>query len=180
MRQDFLSSHRNSSFLIAGNHKPGLRSVDEAIRRRFHLIQFTVTIPPDERDDTPTQQLQAEWPGILAWAIDGCADWLEQGLRLPEVVTAATGAYRESQECICGLDRGACEWDANAWKSKTALFESWSKWAVTAGEYVRTRPRFLDALEARGFQPHRKPGAGQRGFLRLKIKLTATGLSWSA
>jgi phage/plasmid-associated DNA primase len=24
--------------IIAGNHKPELRSVDEAIRRRFHLV----------------------------------------------------------------------------------------------------------------------------------------------
>ena len=180
MRQDFFEFTPQFKLLIAGNHKPGLRSVDEAIRRRFHLIPFTVTIPPDERDDTLTQQLQAEWPGILAWAIDGCADWLEQGLRPPEVVTAATGAYLESQDAFAAWIEEACERDANAWESKTALFESWSKWAATAGEYVGTRPRFLDALEARGFQPHRKPGTGDRGFLGLKIKLSATGLSWSA
>jgi len=31
--------------MIVGNHKPSLSSVDEAIRRRFHLVPFTVTIP---------------------------------------------------------------------------------------------------------------------------------------
>ena len=49
--------------LISGNHKPGLRSVDEAIRRRFHLIPFTVTIPPEERDPELAEKLKAEWPG---------------------------------------------------------------------------------------------------------------------
>ena len=50
--------------MIAGNHKPSLRSVDEAIRRRMHLIPFTVTIPPDERDGQLVEKLKDEWGGI--------------------------------------------------------------------------------------------------------------------
>src|SRR5262249_42358551 len=46
MRQDFFEYIPQFTLIIMGNHKPGLRSVDEAIRRRFHLIPFTVTIPP--------------------------------------------------------------------------------------------------------------------------------------
>ena len=33
------------TLMIYGNFKPGLKSVDEAIRRRMKLIPFTVTIP---------------------------------------------------------------------------------------------------------------------------------------
>src|SRR5262249_3002281 len=50
MRQDFFEYLPQFQLIIAGNHKPGLKSVDEAIRRRFNLIPFTVTIPPGERD----------------------------------------------------------------------------------------------------------------------------------
>ena len=75
MRQDFFEYTPQFKLIIAGNHKPGLRSVDEAIRRRFNLIPFTVTIPPDERDQQIGDKLKAEWPGILAWMIAGCADW---------------------------------------------------------------------------------------------------------
>ena len=46
MRQDFFEFDAQLKLFIAGNHKPGLTSVDEAIRRRFHLIPFTVTIGP--------------------------------------------------------------------------------------------------------------------------------------
>ena len=35
MRQDFFEFTPQFKLLIAGNHKPGLRSVDEAIRRRL-------------------------------------------------------------------------------------------------------------------------------------------------
>ncbi len=37
MRDDFLDFRPAFKLFIAGNHKPSLRSVDEAIRRRFHL-----------------------------------------------------------------------------------------------------------------------------------------------
>jgi putative DNA primase/helicase len=50
MRQDFFEYDPQFTLLIAGNHKPGLRSVDEAIRRRFHLIPFAVTIAAADRD----------------------------------------------------------------------------------------------------------------------------------
>jgi putative DNA primase/helicase len=50
MRQDFFEFLPAFKLFIAGNHKPSLRSVDEAIRRRFHLVPFAVTIPADERD----------------------------------------------------------------------------------------------------------------------------------
>ena len=35
MRQDFFTYTPQFKLFIAGNHKPGLRNVDEAIRRRF-------------------------------------------------------------------------------------------------------------------------------------------------
>ena len=40
MRQDFFEYNPAFKLMIAGNHKPSLRSVDEAIRRRFHLVPF--------------------------------------------------------------------------------------------------------------------------------------------
>ena len=45
MRQDFFEFYPVFKLFIAGNHKPGLRTVDEAIRRRMNLIPFKVTIP---------------------------------------------------------------------------------------------------------------------------------------
>ena len=42
MRQDFFEFVPTFKLLIAGNHKPSLRSVDEAIRRRLHLIPWNV------------------------------------------------------------------------------------------------------------------------------------------
>ena len=90
MRQDFFEYIPQFKLLIAGNHRPSLRSVDEAIRRRFHLIPFKVTIPPNERDLDLPEKLKAEGPGILQWTIEGCLLWQERGLNPPEIVRVAT------------------------------------------------------------------------------------------
>ena len=62
MRQDQFEFRPVFKLFVAGNHKPGRRSVDEAIRRRFNLIPFTVTIPPQERDVELVDKLKAEFP----------------------------------------------------------------------------------------------------------------------
>src|SRR3979490_1841950 len=62
MRQDFFTFLPQFKLAIAGNHKPGLRGVDEAIRRRFHLVPFTVTIA--KSDKNLPDKLCEEWPGI--------------------------------------------------------------------------------------------------------------------
>ena len=70
-----LTSRRNSNCSVAGNHKPKLNSVDEAMRRRLLLVPFTVQIPPHERDTELPHKLQAEWPAILRWCVNGCLQW---------------------------------------------------------------------------------------------------------
>ena len=50
MRQDYFTFMPSFKLIIAGNHKPGLRNVDQAIRRRLHLIPFDVKISKGEED----------------------------------------------------------------------------------------------------------------------------------
>ena len=71
MRQDFFDFTPTHKLIITGNHKPSLRTVDEAMRRRLLLVPFTVQIPPGERDPRLAEKLSAEWPAILRWMIDG-------------------------------------------------------------------------------------------------------------
>jgi hypothetical protein len=42
---------------------------------RVRLIPLTVAIPSDEVNPDLPVKLQAEWPGILAWAVLGCLKW---------------------------------------------------------------------------------------------------------
>jgi putative DNA primase/helicase len=169
MRQDFFEFRPTFKLIIAGNHKPSLRTVDEAIRRRFHLIPFSVTIPADERDGELTEKLKEEWPGILAWLIKGCLEWQREGLRPPRAVLEATEAYLSAEDSLAAWVDERCDRAPQAWSSLSALFASWSDWAVKAGEVADSQKRFSQKLEARGFQLHKR-NIGQ-GFYGLLIRL---------
>ena len=162
MRQDFFEYTPSFKLVIAGNHKPGLRSVDEAIRRRFHLIPFGVTIPPDERDPELAEKLKAEWPGILQWMVDGCLEWRTERLQRPEAVAKATAAYLESEDAIAAWIEDRCERDPNAWESSTALFGSWTNWATAAGEFAGSSKRFVKRSKRGAFRLVAKEQAAVR------------------
>jgi putative DNA primase/helicase len=167
MRQDYFDFVPQFKLIIAGNHKPGLRSVDEAIRRRFNLIPFTVTIPDEEIDKQLFERLKHELPGILAWMLNGAAMWQRQGLAPPEIVTAATAAYLESEDGVSAWIEECCERDPNAFATSASLFASWSIWATRNGEHVGTTKKLNSTLESKGFMRHRKASA--KGLLGLRV-----------
>jgi putative DNA primase/helicase len=165
MRQDFFEFTPQFKLFIAGNHRPGLRSVDEAIRRRLHLIPFAVTIPTEERDAVLTEKLKAEWPGILAWIIEGCLEWQTEGLAAPEAVTAATAEYLESEDAIAAWIDERCECKPDAWAASSMLFASWVEWAAAAGEALGSQRKLNQKLVDRKFSKHRlKAGEGFYGL----------------
>ena len=177
MRQDFFDYMPQFKLMIAGNHKPGLRAVDEAIRRRFNLIPFTVTIPPEERDPDLGEKLKAELPGIMQWMIDGCLDWQKQGLAPPEAVTAATDAYMEAQDAIGAWVEEACESDPQAKEKAGDLYASWKAWADRSGEFAGSMKMFSQKLIDRDYGQWRTGSA--RGFVGLRIIPVDSILHWS-
>jgi putative DNA primase/helicase len=164
MRQDFFEFTPQFKLWIVGNHKPGLRSVNEAIRRRFLLVPFDVVIAPAERDADLTEKLKSEWPGILRWMVDGALAWQRDGLAPPAAVTNATAAYLESEDAVAlWLDECTVP-DTSAWANSSDLFRSWKEWSEAAGEYTGTRRRFSQNLETKGLIPERRKfGRGYRG-----------------
>jgi putative DNA primase/helicase len=168
MRQDFFEYNPKFKLIIAGNHKPGLRSVDEAIRRRFNLIPFAVTIPMEERDQDLGAKLMDEWSGILSWMMDGCAEWQTEGLKPPEIVRSATDAYLAAEDAIAAWLEECCEVAINSFTGSTQLWVSWSAWAETNGESKTRKGSLIEALKNRGF--HEGRTAKLRGLNGLRLK----------
>ncbi len=137
MHKDFFEYQPQFKLFIVGNHKPGLRCVDEAMQRRLHFIPFLVTIPPEERDKDLSAKLKAEWPAILRWAIDGCLAWQRDGLAPPPCVLSATDEYLSSEDAFKTWQTDCLLDDVNAWSSSADLWQSWRQWAEGAGEHRR-------------------------------------------
>jgi putative DNA primase/helicase len=153
---------------VDSNHKPRIRTVDEAFRRRINLIPFGVTIPKEERDTKLKQKLRREWPGILAWMIEGCRAWQREGLNAPPVVMQATEEYLDSEDALGGwLDECCGRGPAEYWlASNVACWASYKQWAKRANEPVGSQKEFSQRMK-RKFTPYRTTNS--RGFRGLRV-----------
>jgi putative DNA primase/helicase len=172
MRCDFFEFLPEFKLIIAGNHKPGLRSVDEAIRRRLHLVPFTITIPKGERDLSLSEKLRAESPGILAWAIQGCLEWQQYGLNPPAIVRNATADYLAGEDVIGRWLEDNCIKDEACWTSGAALFLDYKAWCDRSGEKPISPKRLTQGLEGRGLVQKRTSSA--RGFSGIGLRREMT------
>ena len=167
MRQDFFTYSPQFKLNIAGNHKPGLRGVDAAIRRRFNLVPFTVTI--EHPDPKLVEKLQEEWPGILQWAITGCLAWQREGLNPPAAVRNATDAYLGDEDSVARWIEDCCIiGDCNLWAASGALWNSWKPWAEVHNERVGSQRGLGDALDSHGYQ--RGKNQDVRGYHGIALK----------
>lgn len=169
MRRDFFTFQPQCKLILAGNHKPNLRHVDEALRRRLCLVPFTQTIPAHERDKDLPEKLWAEARGILKWAIDGCLAWQERGLAPPPAVMEATDAYLEDEDIFLQWLDAHVERDPKAFTPVAELRASYQSWAENMGERFLGVKRFSQALEDHGLVRSRGVGNTIRGFLGCRL-----------
>jgi P4 family phage/plasmid primase-like protien len=158
MRKDNFTFRPQFKLTIAGNHAPALLNVDDAMKRRFNIVPFTVK--PAKPDRQLEEKLRAEHGKILAWAIKGCLDWLDRGLVRPAPVTEATADYFESQDLFGQWVAEDCETGPEKWESPTPLYNAWCAYSREAGEDPGTMKLFTQNLQKRGYPSKR---TGQKG-----------------
>jgi putative DNA primase/helicase len=168
MRQDLFEYAPQFKLMISGNHRPRLRNVDEAMRRRFHLAPFAVTILPDRRDKKLADKLRKEWGGVLQWAVEGCLAWQRDGLQPPRAVTKATKNYLEDQDVLRTWLAEKTVDDKGARANPTELYRAYKGWAEASNEYVWSQKQFSQKLEERGYIG--KKSHGSRYILGLRLK----------
>jgi putative DNA primase/helicase len=150
---------------LATNDLPKVSGADEAMWRRIRVIQFPVTIPPEERDGKLPEKLLAELPGIFNWALDGLRSWQSIGLSPPEAVIEATRTYRQSNDSVGEFIDTACIKDADVKASVGELYEAYARWCETSAQEAVSRPIFGRQLAAKGLEPYRtNRGSGYNGI----------------
>ena len=169
MRQDFFMFEPKFKLLIAGNHKPKLVNVDEAMRRRLHLIPFTVTIPKGRRDTNLAAVLEAEAEGIMAWVIEGAVEYGRVGLAPPRAVLDATAAYFGAEDIFNQWIEDRCERGAQHWEPTGRLFGDWKSYADAANLRAGDQRTFANRLESAGFEAGNSRTRGGRHWLGLRI-----------
>ena len=113
---------------LAANHKPIVKEQTEGFWRRMRIIPFTVNFDTKTRDKQLARRLTQELPGILNWAIAGCAAWRKHGLIEPVAVRKATRTYRDENDILGEFIQQSCILDVDGWSSTPVLYRSFIEW----------------------------------------------------
>lgn len=171
MRENFRQSPVKAKLLMVGNSEPQLRTVDDAIRRRFVLIPFN--FQPSKVDLDLPEKLWAEAAGIMAWAVRGAAEWIEEGLYLPEVITKASADYLDDQDSFgMWVSEQLDLTDRLAFAMPSELFASWKLYAEGANEQAGTAKAFGSRLRKLGLSSgwKRLNGKGSKVWEGCKLR----------
>ena len=156
---------------LAANHRPAVRPDDDAIWERIRQIPFDQQIPVEERDpDIKARLCDPEQSGaaILAWAVQGCLLWQQEGLKPPGDVEQSTLDYRSEMDPLPDfLD--ACTIKETGRILNAALWESYQAWARKNPDRPRIgRKTFVQRLEAHGVDS--VESGGYRYWLDMRLK----------
>lgn len=151
LHREFFAYQPQFKIWLAANHKPAANETTEGFWSRIRLIPFTVQIPENERILNLKEQLRAEWPGILNWALAGCADWQTRGLATPDEIRDATGAYRMENDAIGAFMAECLIVDTRGTASVGATYEAYQRWAEDSAERAITKRALSARLQERGF-----------------------------
>lgn len=150
LRAEFFEFKPQFQAWLATNHKPDIRGTDHAIWRRIRLIEFGVTVTPEQRDNDLPAKLRAELPGILNWALAGCQAWQADGLATPAAVTQATADYREDADIIGAFLEDCCELGDGRQAVTSALYTRYGYWCQANGHDQLAQPMLGRRLKERG------------------------------
>lgn len=166
----FIPTHK---LILATNHKPELE-VDDAARRRVHLVPFNVSFRGRE-DRNISEKLKAEAPGILQLMIQACLEWQRVGLNAPQSVTDATkGLFRDLDPLGRFMDE-CLEDDPTAFTFTGDLVRSYNEFLHANGEeqYIEQKTLIAQIKERGGYRTDRSrdaQGRQARGLRGVKIK----------
>ena len=169
LHQEWFDFEPNYKIFLATNHRPVIQGTDPAIWRRIKLIPFDVTIPEPERDRHLLKKLKEELPGIMAWAVQGCLEWIENGIGEPEEVKAATQEYRNEMDVLSQFISDCCVEKASLKTLFKDLYQAYTGWCDSNGEQSLTKRIFGTKLREKGYKPVRIGQGGSRGWIGIGI-----------
>jgi putative DNA primase/helicase len=155
--------------LLHGNHIPRLRGRSTAMERRLRIALFNHK--PAVPDAKLKEKLQAEWPAILRWMINGCLEWQRDGLQPPSAVTSANKSYFDAQDVLGRWIEDACILSPGKRLSPTVLRTSFNTWAKANSEAEMDIGTFAEAIEQfPGAKLTRGRSKGKRWIKGLDLK----------
>jgi len=156
MRGNDFSYMPQYKLVFTGNDLPRLRGVDEALRRRLHLIPFDVTIEAKDEDKGLPQFLRAHEAGkILNWMIEGSQKWFKSRIKAPAKVREATTEYLDDSDIIKQFIDAELERQVGSEETTNDVFARFREFTENANEWQGRQRWLTTQLKKRGFKNRR-------------------------
>lgn len=170
LNREFFTFMPTFKVFLATNHRPVIKDTGHGTWRRPILIPFTVTIPEGERDKDLTRKLMEEKDAILAWAVQGCGEWMfgdesigrKPGLGVPAFVSEAIEDYRRDMDILAEFLAERCVVHVDERVTNTDIYKAFAGWQKDNGEQPRSHRWFTRALMDRGYKREDRRDLGCR------------------
>src|SRR5438034_3841891 len=126
--KEFFEYRPQFKIWLATNHRPAIHGTDDAIWRRIRLIPFNQQFTGKHRDSKLREKLEAELPGILAWAVRGCLQWTRIRLGNAPEVEKATASYRRESDHLSRFLGDRCISAPGYQTGGRELYEAYVEW----------------------------------------------------
>ncbi len=142
-REGFEFTPKFTLWLVA-NHAPLVDDLDDALWRRMVRIPFEHVIPEDRRDPGLKLRLKSDpaiQAAVLRWIVDGCQNWRDVGLEVPDAIRRATEQYREDQNPLGDFIADRCITGAGYQAGAGELRAAYLAFAAEQGLRATLSPR---------------------------------------
>ena len=112
-------------------------------------------IPKENHDHELKGKLDEEQAGILAWAVQGCLEWQNEGLKPPAKVENARKVYREDMDEVRQFLADNVAEQKGSSITVGSLYDSYQMWADDERIEPANKKTFGKRLKELGYEQHR-------------------------
>jgi putative DNA primase/helicase len=153
---------------LAMNDLPDVRDASPGFWQRIRVIPFRVSFAGSEDKNLKTELTQPEvLEAVLAWAVEGCRRWLEEGLGSAPAVATATVEYREESDSVSLWVEERCEEHPQLELQASVAYLNYSDFCKTQNIWPVGTKIFRRVLEAKGYGTKKN---NVRYFIGLALK----------
>jgi P4 family phage/plasmid primase-like protien len=153
--REFRPTHQ---FWFQTNYRPGFDSTDSGNKRRYIEIPFDNDLSKDpnvvfdSKLKIRMRQDKTFLKAVLAWVVDGCIEWRQHGLQIPESVNIATAALFAHNDFLNLFITERCIKDPKGRVFVNEFRREYEDWCREEDEEPSQGRTFNNMMRERGFE----------------------------
>ena len=156
------------------NHVPQIDAADAAMWQRIIYIPFNRIFTGPDIDYNMPDKLAAEAAGILNWMVEGCLEWQQNGLMVPDCLMKSTASLRSSCDPIDNWKFDNCiECDDTVITPRNLLWQDFKDWAHNTNNAEAkkiTNDKFSKMMNLKGHRSDKTTHGMVRYFAKIQLR----------